>query len=112
MHDFCLVLTYCDDVWLYFNQHELRASSEKHSGRKSGPHARLHCSRTPGSRGRPWGLTIGAKQALELGQQPNGVELPQEAVVMQAVPQLDDEAADESSQLWGRHEAGLLSGGR
>lgn len=56
----------------------------------------------------PWSLTIGAQQALELGQQPNGVELTQEAIVMQAVPQLDDEATDESSQLWGRHEAKRL----
>lgn len=47
-------------------------------------------------------LTVGAQQALKLGEQPDGVELPQEAVVVQAVPQLDDEAADESSQLWGQ----------
>lgn len=49
----------------------------------------------------PWDLTVGAQQALELGKQPDGVELPQEAIVMQAVPQLDDEATDERSQLWG-----------
>lgn len=47
------------------------------------------------------GLTVGAQQALKLGEQPDGVELPQEAVVMQAVPQLDDEATDERSQLRG-----------
>lgn len=45
-------------------------------------------------------LTVGAQQALKLGEQPDGVELPQEAVVMQAVPQLDDEATDEGGQLW------------
>lgn len=60
---------------------------------------------TPNCRGagaRAQGLTIGAQQALKLGEQPDGVELPQEAVVMQAVPQLDDEATDESGQLWGQ----------
>lgn len=54
-------------------------------------------SRRHRGRGYPWSLTVGAQQALELGQQPDGVELPQEAVVVQAVPQLDDEATDESS---------------
>lgn len=53
------------------------------------------CSQEPGA------LTVGAQQALKLGEQPDGVELPQEAVVVQAVPQLDDEATDESGQLWG-----------
>lgn len=48
-----------------------------------------------------WGLTVGAQQALKLGQKPDGIELPQEAVIVQAVPQLDDEAADEGRQLWG-----------
>lgn len=47
------------------------------------------------------GLTVGTQQALKLGEQPDGVELPQEAIVMQAVPQLDDEATDERSQLRG-----------
>lgn len=59
-----------------------------------------HASRAPDPG--PGRLTVGAQQALELGQQPDGVELAQEAVVMQAVPQLNDEAADEGSQLWGR----------
>lgn len=55
----------------------------------------------PGEAWEPRGLTVGAQQALKLGEQPDGVELPQEAVVVQAVPQLDDEATDESCQLRG-----------
>lgn len=61
---------------------------------QEGPHSRP-----------PPRLTVGAKQALELRQQPDGVELPQEAIVVQAVPQLDDEAADERRQLWGQDTA-------
>lgn len=50
----------------------------------------------------PWagGLTVGTQQALKLGQKPDGVKLAQEATVVQAVPQLDDKAADECCQLW------------
>lgn len=43
--------------------------------------------------------TIGAEQGLELGQQADGVELSQEAVITETVPQFDDEAADQSGEL-------------
>lgn len=51
--------------------------------------------------GPSWGLTIGAQEAFKLGQKSNGIELPQKAIIVQAVPQLDDKAADEGCQLWG-----------
>lgn len=51
--------------------------------------------------GQAGGLTIGAQEAFKLSQQSDGIELPQEAVIVQAVPQLDDKAADEGCQLWG-----------
>lgn len=73
--------------------------------KKAWDHLRSHPHEPLGPRGTEagaTGLTVGAQQALKLGEQPDGVELPQEAVVVQAVPQLDDEAADESSQLWGQ----------
>ena len=57
------------------------------------------------SQPQPRRLTVGAQQALKLGEQPDGVELPQEAVVVQAVPQLDDEATDERGQLQGTDTA-------
>ena len=44
-------------------------------------------------------FTVGAEQRLKLGQQANGVELPEEAIVTETVPQLDDEATDEGSEL-------------
>lgn len=44
-------------------------------------------------------VTVGAEQALELHQQADGVQLPEEADVTEAVPQLDDEAADQRCQL-------------
>lgn len=43
--------------------------------------------------------TVCAEQALELHQQADGVQLPEEAGVTQAVPQLDDEAANQRRQL-------------
>lgn len=44
-------------------------------------------------------VTVCAEQALELHQQADGVQLPEEAGVTEAVPQLDDEAADQRRQL-------------
>lgn len=43
--------------------------------------------------------TVGAKQWLKLSQEANGVELPEESIVTETVSQLDNEAADESSEL-------------
>lgn len=57
-----------------------------------------------------WGLTVGAQQALKLGQKADGVELPQEATIVQAVPQLDDKATDEGCQLWREQDDGVKSG--
>lgn len=47
--------------------------------------------------------TVGAEQGLKLSQQANGVELSEESVVTETVPQLDDEAADESGELQNTH---------
>ena len=77
--------------WIHFTQHARPALQKATEGARRGP-----------TGGPPPRLTIGAKQALELCQQPDGVELPQEAVVVKAVPQLDDEAADERGQLRGQ----------
>lgn len=44
-------------------------------------------------------VTVCAEQALILHQQADGVQLPEEACVTEAVPQLDDEAADQRRQL-------------
>lgn len=44
-------------------------------------------------------VTISAEQALILYQQPDGVQLPEESCVTQAVSQLDNEAADQRCQL-------------
>lgn len=43
--------------------------------------------------------TVGAQQGLKLSQQADGVELPEEPVIAETVPQLDNEAADESGEL-------------
>ena len=43
--------------------------------------------------------TVGAEQRLGLSQEADGVELPEEPVVTETVPQFDDEAADESGEL-------------
>lgn len=86
------------------NQHVLSVYSEKYRGRKW----EIPCVCTPGG---PGGLTVGAQQALKLGEQPNGIELPQEAGIVQAGPQLDDEATDESGQLWGTDTSSHNSSG-
>lgn len=44
-------------------------------------------------------VTISAEQALILHQQADGVQLPEEAWVTEAVPQLQNEAADQSGEL-------------
>lgn len=48
-----------------------------------------------------WGLffTISAQKAFKLCQQADGVQLPQESVIMQAVPQLDNKATNKGRQL-------------
>lgn len=43
--------------------------------------------------------TVGAEQGLKLSKQADGVQLSQESVVTETVPQLDNEAADESGEL-------------
>lgn len=43
--------------------------------------------------------TVGAEQGLELSEQADGVKLSQESVVTETVPQLDNEATDESGEL-------------
>jgi len=43
--------------------------------------------------------TVGAEQGLKLSQQADGVQLTEESVVTETVPQFDDEAADESGEL-------------
>lgn len=43
--------------------------------------------------------TVGTEQRLEVSQQANGVQLAQEAVVPETVPQFDDKAADQSGEL-------------
>lgn len=53
------------------------------------------------------GFTVCAEQALVLHQQADGVQLPEEARVTEAVPQLDDEAADQRRQLQRKTEPSL-----
>lgn len=43
--------------------------------------------------------TVGAEQGLKLGEEADGVELSEESVVTETVPQFDNEATDESSEL-------------
>ncbi len=43
--------------------------------------------------------TVGAQQGLKLSQQADCVQLSEESVVTETVPQFDDEAADESGEL-------------
>ena len=90
--------------WIYLNQHVI-CLIRKIFRKRAWGHTCVRLHETPDHRGKgvgAQGLTVGTQQALKLGKQPDGVELPQEAVVVQAVPQLDDEATDESSQLWGQ----------
>lgn len=43
--------------------------------------------------------TVGAEQGLKLGEEADGVELSEESVVTETVPQFDNKAADESGEL-------------
>lgn len=43
--------------------------------------------------------TVGAEQGLKLSQEADGVELSEESVVTETVPQFDNEATDESGEL-------------
>lgn len=56
-------------------------------------------------------VTVCAQQALELHQQADGVQLPEEAGVAEAVPQLDDEAADQRRQLQRKKKNHQCDGG-
>lgn len=49
-------------------------------------------------------FTVSTQKAFKLCQQANGVELPQESIIMQAVPQFDNEATDKGCELQEKRE--------